>query len=850
MEAFEVKAWLLLLCGSLLFAGYTVDALSYDYSATIECLEEPLRPQYNGGIIVNPEFSHGLAGWSSFGSAKITHKKSKGGNGFIIAHSRNQSHDTFSQKLYLQKEKLYTFSAWIQVSEGEETVTAIFKTTDGYHQAGATVAQSGCWSMLKGGLTIDSTGYAELYFQSNNTKVDIWVDSVSLQPFTEEQWRSHQVESIAKARKRDVQVHVTNSKGEVLDGAEILFWPRQSKPSFPFGTAIQKDILTNAAYQRWFMSRFTVTVFENELKWYATENIRGKEDYSVADAMLELATRNGIPVRGHTILWNDPKYQPWWVNSLSPAELKAAVAKRIQSVVSRYSGRFIGWDVINENIHFSFFESLLGPDASKVFFQQAHRLDSKTTMFLNDYNTIEQSGDSKSSPVHYLRKLKEIRTFRGNNGPTGIGLEGHFDKPNIPYMRAAIDTLAAARVPIWLTEVDVREDTYQAQYLEQILREAHAHPAVQGILMWAARGPSGCWRMCLTDGNFHNLPTGDVVDKLLNEWKPKRSKGKVDINGDFKTSLFHGDYDVMISHPFMNSTLSQSLKVTAPETYTPETLEETTTIILNVTNMSYEYSNFHPLGFELYLRTPNKGIIVNPELNDGVQGWEALGQDIQKYNKNILFSCSWGTDKAVSAMFKTKDSQLLHAERVFAKSVCWSMLKGGISTYTTCHGDLYFEQDNISIRGHNVYWDNPKTQPRWFAALQHANRKTISKKNRYSVQLIALYLKKLKEIQVSPGNANLPFGIGLQTHVPVLPPNLAFMRAGMDMLGSLGFPMSLTEVDVDRVTLTQLIILKECKTGKFEATTKKKINGYLDTWPSHGVINNSSRNKCFKNYEF
>lgn len=40
--------------------------------------------------------------------------------------------------------------------------------------------------------------------QSENTEVDVWVDSVSLQPFTEDQWRSHQSESIRKVRKKIV----------------------------------------------------------------------------------------------------------------------------------------------------------------------------------------------------------------------------------------------------------------------------------------------------------------------------------------------------------------------------------------------------------------------------------------------------------------------------------------------------------------------------------------------------------------------------------------------------------------------------------------------------------------------
>ncbi|OUZ99553.1 Glycoside hydrolase [Macleaya cordata] len=544
---------------------------------TQQCLEEPLKPQYRGGILVNPEFNNGLKGWSAFGGGgKITHRKSKGGNGFIVAHSRNQPFDTFSQKIYLQKGKLYTFSSWIQVSEGIVPVTAVFKTTDGFTQAGAVIAESGCWSMLKGGLTVNSSGPAELYFESNNTNVEIWVDSVSLQPFTEEQWRSHQDESIAKVRKRNVKIHAVNSKGEVLDGAEIHI--KYNKPSFPFGTAITKQILTNPAYQNWFTSRFTVTVFENEMKWYATESIRGKEDYSVPDAMLRLAKQHGISVRGHNIFWDDAKYQPWWVKSLHPAELKAAADKRINSVVSRYAGQLTGWDVINENLHFSFFEDALGANASSVFFSRAHQLDFKTTMFLNDYNTIERSNDPKASPAQYLRKLRQIWSFPGNNGPTGIGLEGHFDTPNIPYMRAAIDTLAAARVPIWLTEVDVGRSGNQAKYLEQILREAHSHPAVHGIVLWAAWSPSGCWRMCLTDNNFRNLPTGDVVDKLINEWGPRKLvEGTTNSNGDFEISLFHGDYDVMINHPSMNSSITQSFKVTATETS-----QETTTTTLHV----------------------------------------------------------------------------------------------------------------------------------------------------------------------------------------------------------------------------------------------------------------------------
>lgn len=56
--------------------------------------------------------------------------------------------------------------AWIQVSSGSNvTVTAVFKTSTGFKHAGSTIAESNCWSMLKGGLTVDESGPAQLYFE-------------------------------------------------------------------------------------------------------------------------------------------------------------------------------------------------------------------------------------------------------------------------------------------------------------------------------------------------------------------------------------------------------------------------------------------------------------------------------------------------------------------------------------------------------------------------------------------------------------------------------------------------------------------------------------------------------------
>lgn len=263
-------------------------------------------------------------------------------------------------------------------------------------------------------------------------------------------------------RKARVKIQTVDEQGNPLRKVKISI--ETNKVNFPFGCAINKNILSNPAYQNWFTPRFTVTVFEDEMKWYSTEASQGKVDYSVPDAMIQFAKQNNIAVRGHNVLWDDPKYQPQWVNSLSPSDLNKASTDRLNSVMSKYKGEVIAWDVVNENMHFNFFETKLGQSASSVFYNLAQKADGSIPLFLNEYDTIENVGEPDSSPQKYLEKIKEIKSFPGNeNLNMGIGLESHFSTPNLPYIRSSIDTLAAANCPIWLTELDVESSPNQVR---------------------------------------------------------------------------------------------------------------------------------------------------------------------------------------------------------------------------------------------------------------------------------------------------------------------------------------------------------------------------------------------------
>lgn len=266
-----------------------------------------------------------------------------------------------------------------------------------------------------------------------------------------------------------MRFQVTHINETALEGATISI--KQTRPHFPFGCGMNNNILTNSAYRKWFMSRFKHTTFTNQMKWYSTEKVQGQENYTIPDAMLALANDNGISVRGHTILWDDRNFQPEWVKSLSPQDLREAARKRINSVVSRYKGDLIAWDVVNENLHYNFYEQNFGENASAMYYSTAYHLDPNARMFLNEFNTIEYSGDVVANPANYIRKIREIQQFPGTKGiPLGIGLQCHFasGNPNLAYMRSGLDILGATGYPIWLTETSI--DPQPNQVFPQLYR--------------------------------------------------------------------------------------------------------------------------------------------------------------------------------------------------------------------------------------------------------------------------------------------------------------------------------------------------------------------------------------------
>uniref|UniRef100_A0A453DTX5 GH10 domain-containing protein n=1 Tax=Aegilops tauschii subsp. strangulata TaxID=200361 RepID=A0A453DTX5_AEGTS len=331
---------------------------------------------------------------------------------------------------------------------------------------------------------------------------------------------------------------------EAVNGASIRVV--QVENSFPIGACISKSSIQNPAFVDFFTKHFDWAVLENELKWYYTEPVQGQVSYADADELIAFCDRLKKPVRGHCIFWAvENSVQPW-VRALNTEQLRAAVESRIRGLVSRYSGRFPQYEVNNEMLHGAFFRQRLGDDIDAHMFRETAAIDPAPALFVNDYN-VESANDPNATPEKYVALITDLQ--RRGAAVGGIGVQGHVTYPVGDVICDALDKLAATELPVWITELDVSaaDEAVRADDLEVVLREAFAHPAVEGIMLWGFM-QGHMWRshgqLLNADGTVSQA--GNRFMGLRQEWT-SHARGKVDANGHFKFRGFHGKYVVELA---------------------------------------------------------------------------------------------------------------------------------------------------------------------------------------------------------------------------------------------------------------------------------------------------------------
>jgi len=271
-----------------------------------------------------------------------------------------------------------------------------------------------------------------------------------------------------------------------------------AKHEFPFGIAFdfyEGDIKTIIPTEEQWMKAamfkyFNYGVSGNSFKWSGIQPQHTAPNYTAFNNAVNWTRKVGWELRAHTLLWGAYNYEddhplPRWVKDLpTPQAITDTCKMRVIREMTKYKGIVKEYDVINEPLHATYLQSVVGDSINWNCFKWARSADSTANLFSNDYNVEYVWGDAKKYRDLIL-KIKE------NGGPvTGVGMQCHFWnglRPNIADFITQINIVAEAGLPIKFTEFDYGGDLTQAQQAEdfvKVLKIGFSHPSVNGIIYW------------------------------------------------------------------------------------------------------------------------------------------------------------------------------------------------------------------------------------------------------------------------------------------------------------------------------------------------------------------------------
>ncbi|MBN2708118.1 MAG: endo-1,4-beta-xylanase [Calditrichaceae bacterium] len=228
-------------------------------------------------------------------------------------------------------------------------------------------------------------------------------------------------------------------------------------------------------------------------------------NFTITDTLVQWCLDNGVKVWGHTLAWHSqtaswffqadpsktaepvfrsnrpsaaagnrqgprPSMAEFWRSRIAgPLASREVAMERLKShiltVVGRYKGRIVGWDVFNESIAdsgdcttenlrtFSWYQ-VVGPDVLTMTFKWAHEADPNAELYYNDYNieqgAVENTGKHASSLILLKRLIAEGAPI------DGVGIQGHWHlDTNLEDVEQAIINYASLGLKVAITELDV-----------------------------------------------------------------------------------------------------------------------------------------------------------------------------------------------------------------------------------------------------------------------------------------------------------------------------------------------------------------------------------------------------------
>jgi endo-1,4-beta-xylanase len=314
----------------------------------------------------------------------------------------------------------------------------------------------------------------------------------------------------------------------------------------PYGSAVRHDALaSDPAYRAAIIADCQMIVPEGEMKWPDIHPARGEYRFEKADALVDFARQNNIAIRGHTLAWYGA--MPAWTATIdSRAEAERELVDHIGTVVSRYRGAILSWDVVNEplvdwpagptSLRPSVWTQQIGPDYLPIALRATASADPEARLVLNEYD-VEYKGPRFAARRKALLEL--LRSLRDRDVPLhGVGLQSHLfagrviDRDALQAFLAEVNKL---NLDVLITELDVidyelpgkvsERDAMAADFAGQFLEAVCEVVRPKAILTWGL-SDRYTWvptyykrrdgmpnRPLPLDADFRRKPLFDVIDE-------------------------------------------------------------------------------------------------------------------------------------------------------------------------------------------------------------------------------------------------------------------------------------------------------------------------------------------------
>ena len=257
---------------------------------------------------------------------------------------------------------------------------------------------------------------------------------------------------------------------------------------FLMGVSLNPRNVRNVAEQDLVRQQFNSVTCENAMKPRSLHPSPDVWKWEEADRIANFCRENGIPMRGHCLVWHN-QFADWMLyddkgNFVDKEVFYERLRNYIQTVMNRYKDVVYAWDVVNEAMsddgenpyRKSKLYQLCGDEFIARAFRYAREADPKAILFYNDYNET----DSRKSRNIYEMVLR----MRSEGVPIdGIGMQGHYNiyGPSIKELEDALALYAPLVEHIHVTELDVRVNKEMGGQLNFSREGSNVNDTIQAL---------------------------------------------------------------------------------------------------------------------------------------------------------------------------------------------------------------------------------------------------------------------------------------------------------------------------------------------------------------------------------